>query len=35
VADRVYLMDKGKLVHEGPAPALLKDTALRTRLLGV
>ncbi|HSA90123.1 MAG TPA: ABC transporter ATP-binding protein [Burkholderiales bacterium] len=35
VADRVYVMDKGKVVHEGPAPALLKDTSLRTRLLGV
>ena len=35
VAERVYVMDKGRVVHEGPAPALLKDTVLRTRLLGV
>jgi branched-chain amino acid transport system ATP-binding protein len=35
VADRVYVMDKGRVVHQGPAPGLLKDTALRTRLLGV
>jgi len=35
VADRVYVMDKGKVVHEGLAPELLKDTSLRTRLLGV
>jgi branched-chain amino acid transport system ATP-binding protein len=35
VADRVYVMDKGKVVHEGPAPELLEDASLRTRLLGV
>jgi branched-chain amino acid transport system ATP-binding protein len=35
VADRVYVMDKGRMVHEGPAPELLKDASLRTRLLGV
>jgi branched-chain amino acid transport system ATP-binding protein len=35
VADRVYVMDKGRVVHQGPAPDLLKDASLRTRLLGV
>ena len=34
-ADRVYVMDKGRIVHSGPARALAQDTALRTRLLGV
>jgi branched-chain amino acid transport system ATP-binding protein len=35
VADRVYVMDKGRVVHEGPAAALSADAALRTRLLGI
>jgi branched-chain amino acid transport system ATP-binding protein len=35
VADRVYVMEKGRMVHEGRAQALLGDEALRTRLLGV
>ena len=35
VSDRVYVMDKGKIVHEGPARELLEDDALRQRLLGV
>jgi branched-chain amino acid transport system ATP-binding protein len=35
VADRVYVMDKGRVVHEGPASDLLKDASRRTRLLGV
>jgi len=35
VADRVYVMDRGEIVHEGPAPALLADNAGRERLLGV
>jgi len=35
VADRVYVMDKGRVVHQGPAPGLLKDTSLRMRLLGI
>jgi branched-chain amino acid transport system ATP-binding protein len=34
-ADRVYVMDKGRIVHAGPARALSEDAALRTRLLGV
>lgn len=35
VADRVYVMDHGRMVHEGPATALLADDALRQRLLGI
>jgi branched-chain amino acid transport system ATP-binding protein len=35
VADRVYVMDHGCIVHEGAARALLDDGAARTRLLGV
>jgi branched-chain amino acid transport system ATP-binding protein len=35
VCDRVYVMDKGRIVHQGPAAALAADEALRTRLLGV
>ena len=35
VADRVYVMDHGGIVHEGPARALLDDAAHRLRLLGV
>jgi branched-chain amino acid transport system ATP-binding protein len=35
VADRVYVMDKGRIVHAGAARGLLEDEALRRRLLGV
>lgn len=35
VSDRAYVMDHGRVVHEGPAGALLADDALRTRLLGI
>jgi branched-chain amino acid transport system ATP-binding protein len=35
VADRCYVMDRGRIVHEGPAGALLDDAALRVRLLGI
>jgi branched-chain amino acid transport system ATP-binding protein len=35
VCDRVYVMDKGRIVHQGSAAALAADEALRTRLLGV
>ena len=35
VSDRVYVMDKGRIVHQGEAAALLRDGALRQRLLGV
>jgi branched-chain amino acid transport system ATP-binding protein len=34
VADRVYVMDHGTVVHEGPAAELLAGTAKRKRLLG-
>jgi branched-chain amino acid transport system ATP-binding protein len=34
VADRVYVMDRGLIVHTGPAAALLADAPLRRRLLG-
>jgi branched-chain amino acid transport system ATP-binding protein len=35
VADRVYVMNLGCIVHEGPAGQLRQDEALRRRLLGV
>jgi branched-chain amino acid transport system ATP-binding protein len=35
VADRVYVMDHGTIVHEGSAAQLRDDAALRRRLLGV
>jgi branched-chain amino acid transport system ATP-binding protein len=35
VADRCYVVDRGRIVHEGPAAALHADAALRTRLLGL
>ena len=35
VADRCYVMDRGRIVHGGPAHRLLEDTTLRTRLLGI
>jgi branched-chain amino acid transport system ATP-binding protein len=35
VSDRCYVMDRGRIVHEGPAKALAGDAALRTRLLGI
>jgi branched-chain amino acid transport system ATP-binding protein len=35
VADRVYVMNLGKIVHEGPAERLREDDALRRKLLGV
>ncbi len=35
VSDRVYVMDLGRIVHEGPARALLEDETLRTNLLGI
>jgi branched-chain amino acid transport system ATP-binding protein len=34
-ADRVYVMDRGLIVHEGAAQALRVDAALRGRLLGL
>lgn len=35
VADRVYVMDHGRIIHEGSAKALIDDTARRERLLGI
>ena len=35
VSDRVYVMDKGRIVYHGEAAALLRDEALRQRLVGV
>ncbi len=35
VADRVYVMDRGRICHEGPARALLDDADQRRRLIGV
>lgn len=35
VSDRVYVIDLGRIVHEGPAAQLLQDAALRARLLGI
>jgi branched-chain amino acid transport system ATP-binding protein len=35
VADRVYVMNRGCVVHEGPAAELLADGAKRAQLLGV
>jgi branched-chain amino acid transport system ATP-binding protein len=34
IADRVYVLDLGKLAWSGPAAALRDDPALRKRLLG-
>ncbi|HEX6141976.1 MAG TPA: ABC transporter ATP-binding protein [Geminicoccaceae bacterium] len=34
VADRTYVMDLGRIVHEGPARALLDDPELAVRLVG-
>jgi branched-chain amino acid transport system ATP-binding protein len=35
ISDRVYIMDLGRIVHEGPAQVLLEDDTLRVRLLGI
>ena len=35
VSDRAYVMDRGRIVHEGPAADLLADDSLRMGLLGV
>jgi branched-chain amino acid transport system ATP-binding protein len=34
VTDRVYVLDKGRIIHEGPSEELLDDAPLRRRLLG-
>ena len=35
VCDRVYIMDHGRIIHEGSADALREDLPLRKKLLGV
>ena len=35
VSDRAYVIDRGRIVHEGPAADLLADGDLRVGLLGV
>jgi branched-chain amino acid transport system ATP-binding protein len=34
VTDRAYVLDKGRIVHEGASQALMDDAPLRHRLLG-
>lgn len=35
IADRVYVMDRGRIIHEGPARDLLDDAPRRRRLIGM
>jgi branched-chain amino acid transport system ATP-binding protein len=35
VADRIYVMKQGVVVHEGPAAALREDVAFRARIFGI
>ncbi len=35
VSDRVYVIDRGIIVHEGPAPELRHDEAKRRALIGI
>jgi len=35
VSDRVYVMDRGRIVHESAASDLIDNTALRRRLIGM
>jgi ABC-type branched-subunit amino acid transport system ATPase component len=35
VADRIYVMERGGIVHETPAAAFRDDQALQKRYLGV
>ena len=35
VSDRVYVMDHGRIVHQGPARELLDDPAYRRQLIGI
>ena len=35
VSDRVYVMDRGRIVHESAASDLIDDAALRRRLIGM
>ncbi len=34
VCDRVYVIQRGRVIHEGPAASLLQDAATRVALLG-
>ncbi|MGI9481113.1 MAG: ABC transporter ATP-binding protein [Hyphomicrobiales bacterium] len=35
VCDRVYVMDRGRIIHEGAAEELLKNAPLRRKLIGM
>ncbi len=35
VCDRVYVMDRGRIAHEGPASELLENAPMRRRLIGM
>jgi len=35
VSDRVYVMDRGRIIHEGPADELIENAGLRRRLIGM
>lgn len=35
VSDRVYVMNRGKVIHEGPAAELIDNPAMRRRLIGM
>ncbi|MEO4045385.1 ABC transporter ATP-binding protein [Hoeflea sp. CAU 1731] len=35
VSDRVYVMDRGRIIHEGEAQELLDNSAMRRRLIGM
>ena len=35
ISDRAYIMDQGRVVHEGPARALLEDVAMQERYCSV
>lgn len=35
VSDRAYVMDRGRIIHEGPARELLKNEPLRRKLIGM
>lgn len=35
ISDRVYVMDRGQIIHEGPAQELLDNAPMRRRLIGM
>ena len=35
VCDRVYVMDRGRIVHRAPPPISVENAALRRRLIGM